>query len=151
MDVWEADKSLYDTVKELIANHHTDLVDVEDEIAIIFREKASKTGDGRVHLGKSRKAPPLLGVLTTTDYKFVIELAGDEWNSLNNKERLALLDHHLCACRVEKDQTTGEIKKCWIQPPVGFYREEVERHGWWRTGHVTPPDQTTIDVIFGDD
>ncbi len=150
MDVWVADDEVMETVKELIANHHPDLIPVEKEIAVVFREKAAKGGDG-IFLGKSKKAPPIIGVLFKTDYKFVIELAADEWQSLNNKQKVALLDHHLCACRVEEDSTTGGVKRCYIQPPdVSFYQDEVERHGFWRTGHHTPPDKTLVEKMFGD-
>jgi hypothetical protein len=151
MDVWVAEDEVMESIKELIANYHPDLVAVEKQIAVVFREKASKVGDG-VILAKSRKAPSLLGVLGDTDYKFVIEIAADEWKSLNNKQRLALLDHHLCACRTEEDQASGEIKKCWVQPPdVAFYQDEVERHGFWRSGKTNkPPEPTLIEEIFGD-
>lgn len=151
MDVWKVkdEDGIMESVRELIANHHPDLVAVEKEIAVVFREKAASAGD-LVQLGKARKAPSLLGVLTDTDWKFVLEIAHDEWQSLNNKQRLALLDHLLCSCRTDEDETTGDVKKCYIQPPIPYHKEEVERHGWWRTGHMTPPDQTLIEQIFGD-
>ena len=152
MEVWQASDDVMKTIKVLIANHHPDLVAVEDEIAVLFREKASKAGDDKVFLGKSKKAPAILSVLSDTKWKFIIELAWDQWEDLNDKERLALLDHHLCALRTEEDETSGEIKKCWIQPPdVVFYKDEVERHGSWRTGHSKPPDTTLIEEIFGSD
>ena len=150
MDVWVAEDEVMESVRELIANYHPDLVAVEKQIAVVFKEKAGKAGDAII-LGKSKKAPPLLGVLGDTDYKFVIEIAADEWQSLNNKQRLALLDHHLCACRTEEDQGSGEIKRCYVQPAdVSFYKDEVERHGFWRTGGYKPPEQTLIEEIFGD-
>lgn len=151
MDVWIAEDDVQETMRELISQYHPDLVAVEKQTTLVFREKATKAGDG-VFLGKSKKAPPLLGVLTDTDWKFVIELAWDEWQSLNSKQRVALIDHHLCACRVELDQKTQDVKRCYIQPPdVAFYKDEVERHGFWRTGHHKPPEDDLIMELFGDD
>ena len=47
--------------------------------------------------------------------------------SLNNKQKVALLDHHLCACRVELED--GDLRRCYIQPPdVAFFEDEVRRH-----------------------
>jgi hypothetical protein len=154
MEIVMAEDEIMNTVKELIANHHPDLVMVEDEIAVLMREKGSKTADGeRVILGKSKKAPAIMSILGTKDWKFIIELAQDEWHSLNNKQRIALLDHHLCACRVDLDESTQGVKKCYIQQPdVVFYRDEVERHGFWRSGKTfTPPEPDLIADLFGDD
>lgn len=153
MDVWMADDTVTNTVKELIANHHPDLVQVEDEIAVVMREKATKTGDGEgVILGKSKKAPGIMDILGAQKWKFIIELADDEWGSLNNMQRVALLDHHLCACRVDLEEGGGAVKRCYIQPPdVAFYKDEVERHGFWRSGRThKPPEADLISDLFGD-
>ncbi|GAF89263.1 unnamed protein product [marine sediment metagenome] len=149
--LWQAEKEVMDTVQSLIAQHHPHLAVCDNEIAVVFKEKASKAGDAVV-AGKSAKAPELLGVLGETDWKFIITLGADVWVNLDDKEKLALLDHHLCACRVdEKPDNPGEYK-FFIQPPdVAFYREEVERHGFWRKGEVasTPPDKTLVEKLFG--
>ena len=152
MEAWMADDDVQNTIKELVANHHPDLVMVVDEIAVIFREKATKTGDAVV-LGKSKKAPTVMDLLGTKKWKFIIEIADDEWSSLNNLQRVALLDHHLCACRVELDEQNQGVKRCFVQPPdVSFYKDEVERHGFWRSGRTTkPPEQDLIADLFGDE
>jgi hypothetical protein len=122
-----------DQVKNLIANHHPHLALIEDEIGVIFREKASEVA-GVVILGKTKKAPPILSVLTDKkfNYRFLIELGADEWQALTPGQQRALLDHHLCSMLVEEDPNSGAIK-CQIRPPdfIG-YKEEVERHGMWR-------------------
>jgi Putative phage metallopeptidase len=149
-DLHEASEQTYDLMRGLIAKYHPDLASVDKEIAIITRPKAGKSG-GQVILGKTRKAPGILGVLGTVDYKFIIELAQDEWNNLTDKQREALMDHHLCACNVDIDEDSGEIK-CSLNSPdfVGF-RGELERHGIWRT---PPADQapglTSIEQMFGE-
>lgn len=152
MEVWMADDDVMNTVSELISNHHPDLVQVEEEIAVIFREKATKSGEA-VILGKSKKAPGIMDLLGTKKWKFIIEIADDEWRSLNNKQRVALLDHHLCSCRVELNEADQGVKKCYIQlPDVSFYKDEVERHGFWRSGRsFKPPEPDLIADLFGEE
>jgi len=149
-ELWFAEDEIKNTVKELISKYHPDLVVVEDQIAILMREKASKTGE-YVKLGASKKAPTVMNVLGTKDWQFIIEIADDEWKSLNNKQKVALLDHHLCSLRVELDEQTQGVKKTFIQPPdVAFYKDEVERHGFWRSGRTnTPPASDLIADLFG--
>lgn len=147
MEVWKAKDEVMNTVRDLIAKHHPHLAAVDKEIAVVFREKATAVGD-RVVLGKTSKAPSLLGVLGDTDWKFILTLAADEWTRLSEAERIALLDHHLCGCRVVEDEKTQNIKHFVMPPDVAFYREEVERHGFWRTGG-TVPEANLITDLFG--
>lgn len=150
-EVWFADDEIKNTIKELIANYHPDLVVVEDLIALLMRDKASKSGE-TVRLGGTKKAPSVMNLLGTKDWQFIIEIADDEWKSLNNKQKVALLDHLLCSLRVELDETTGGVKKTSIQPPdVAFFKEEVERHGFWRSGRTNkPPEADLIADLFGE-
>jgi hypothetical protein len=129
--IWKAEESVRDIMVELIKAHHPDLFLVQDEIALLFRESATKSG-GEIILGKSKKASPLFGVLGDTDYKFIIELAADEWQNLTAKQRKALIDHHLCACRCDEDPKSGETK-CYLAPAdVEMYFDEYDRWGDWR-------------------
>jgi len=131
MDIWKAEKSVVDTMVTIVTAHHPDLAPYVDQIAVIFREKASKVG-GFVILGKTKKTPMLVNLLGDVEYCFVIELAADEWQSLNTEQRTALLDHHLCACRVELDKKTSDPKFSIAPPDFVGYRGEIERHGIWR-------------------
>jgi len=146
-DLHEASDHTYEIMRDLIKQYHPDLASVDKEIAIVMREKAGKSG-GQVVLGKTKKAPGLLGVLGPVDYKFIIELAGDEWNNLTDKQRVALMDHHLCACSVDIDEVSGEIK-CSLRAPdfVGF-RDELERHGIWRSPPQEGSDGPNLMQIF---
>jgi len=143
MDIWKAGPEVIKQMQGLIGQYHPHLALVEDEIGIVFREKASEVA-GVVILGKTKKAPPLLAILTDKqfNYKFVIELGADEWQGLNLQQQDALLDHHLCAMVVEEDPNTGNIK-CQLRPPdfIG-YKEEVQRHGMWR-----PMDDETLSIV----
>jgi len=149
MDVWKAGDEVYKTMETLIANKPvlTPLALVDDQILIVFKEKASKNG-GHAVLGKTAKANALLGVVSEIAYKFVITIAGDEWSSLRDLQREALLFHLLCACGVEENPESG-VLKCFVrQPEVNFFREEVEEYGYWRTSGATP-DTDLIDELFG--
>ena len=145
---YKAEADVMDAVRDLVANHHPHLALYVDEIAVIFKDKTSKIGDAVV-LGKTAKAPAILNVLGDGSYKFIITLAANEWKDLSGAEQLALLDHHLCGCRVQEEDS-GAIKT-WVQPPdVAFYKGELERHGTWRTsGTAASPD--LIQQLFGDD
>jgi hypothetical protein len=72
-------------MKQLIANYHPDIVLIADEIAVVFKEKAGKSGDAVIS-GKVAKASPLFGVLGEVDYKFVIQLAADVWDEYDDKK-----------------------------------------------------------------
>lgn len=145
-DIWKAEESIVQSMKDLIAQYHPHLALLSEEIAVVFKEKSSKVGDADV-IGKTSKATPLLGVLGDTSWKFIITLAADAWSNMTDKERLALLDHHLCYCGVKEDKD-GNLK-CYIKvPDVSFFEGEVERHGFWRTsGDVPDPDD--IQKMFG--
>ena len=147
VDIWIASKDVYDVAKALIAKYHTHLAVIEDEIAIVFREKASKSG-GRVVLGKSKKAPNIISVLGSKSYKFVLELAADEWQSLNGKQQTALLDHLLCYCGGEEDEKTGGMKWLLRSPELSFFEDELSRHGNWRPSEKTEEEQTALDELI---
>ena len=145
--LWQADDEVYKTMRDLIAKHHPHLAAVDKEIAIVFKEKATEIGTVVIS-GKTGKAPPLFAVLGETPWKFIITLAADVWNDFKDKERVALLDHHLCGCRADEDPETGE-PKCYVAPPdVAFYRGEIERHGMWRTSQAAPTPNLLAE-IFG--
>jgi len=130
--MWVAEDSIMTTIRDLIAKYHPDLAICDDEIAVIFKEKAGTVGDAVV-AGKSAKAPKILGILGDIDYKFVITLGADVWQQLTDPQRVALLDHHLCACRAEENPQTGMIRFYIALPDVAFFKDEIERHGFWRT------------------
>jgi len=143
MERWKAGPDVMKKVKSLIAKYHPHLALVEDEIVVVFREKAVEKS-GKVLMGNTSKATPLLEVLTDKKfgYRFIVELGADVWqNELDDRQQLALLDHHLCAMKVEDDGQGG--RKYSLRPPdfVG-YKEEVERWGMWR-----PMDDDTLSII----
>jgi hypothetical protein len=143
MEKWKAGPEVMKKVKSLIAKYHPHLALVEEDIVVVFKEKASEKA-GKVIMGNTSKVTPLLPVVTDKKfaYKFIIEIGADVWqNELDDKQQLALLDHHLCAMKVDDDGQGGY--KYSLRPPdfVG-YKEEVERWGMWR-----PMDDDTLSII----
>ena len=66
---------------------------------------------------------------------------------MSDKDRAAILDHHLCACGVTEDND-GKLK-CFVKiPDVAFFQGELERHGFWRTtGKAVDPN--VMQEMFG--
>lgn len=151
--MWEADSDVIAEVQSLIANHHPKLALVDKNIAIVMKAKASKSG-GTAVLGKASRAPAILGVLGKDEYEFVLMIAADEWQTLTNNQRTALLDHLLCACSVEEEEGTGNVKCSIKTPDVSFFYDELKRHGDWRPRPQEDEPGGAIDVeakILGDD
>lgn len=148
MDYWKAGKEVMGMVQKLIANHHPHLALIEEDIVVVFKDKATEKC-GLVIPGNTKKAPPLMRVLTDKkfDYKFIVELGADVWNEFDDKQRLACLDHHLCAMKVEEDEKQGGLK-CSIRPPDHvLYDGELERHGLWRP--MADESLSIIEQMFG--
>ena len=131
VDIWKANDDVHKKVGELIGENHPDLALISDEIVIVFREKAGKSG-GHVVLGNSKKVAALANAIGNTDFKFVIEIAADQWeHELTSRQQEALLDHLLTACRCEEDPRSGEFKCTVAKPDIMAFRENVERYGMW--------------------
>ena len=143
MEIWKAGPDVMKSVSTLIGKHHPHLALIEEDIIVVFREKATEKA-GKVIMGATKKATPLLAILTDKKftYKFIVEIGADVWKELDNRQQQALLDHHLCSMKVEEDANSGEIK-CSLRPPDFLgYKEEVERWGMWR-----PMDDDTLSII----
>jgi hypothetical protein len=143
-NIYKAGDEVVKQMKSLIKADFPHLLLIQDDIVVVFREKAKEAPGGQVILGTSKKAPALLSVLTDQEfqYKFIIELAEDSWHSLDPKQQEALIFHHLCSLRVEEDPDKGEIK-CQLRPPDFYgYKEEVEKYGMWR-----PYDEEVLSAV----
>jgi hypothetical protein len=146
-DMWLAEQGVQDTMRDLIRKYHPDLALIEEEIAVIFKEKASVSGTVKI-MSKTSKASPLINLLANgKKWTFVITLASDAWLELNPKQQVALLDHNLCSLRVEEGDD-GKQKFSIAVPDVAFFKDEIERHGMWRTSGVAPT-KTLVEEIFG--
>jgi hypothetical protein len=151
MGLWKANAEVHKQVLDLIANNHPDLALISDEIVVIFREKAGKSG-GQVILGRPKRASALANVLSGEDFKFILEIGADTWeHELSALQREALLDHLLCGCTAEEDPKTGDPKLGLRAPDITAYRENIERYGMWFP--KDPDDDDTpspVEEMFGD-
>jgi len=145
MDPWKADQNVVAMVYKRIDDAFPELTELKDgRIAVLMHEKA-KEKNGRVEYGTLKKAPPLLALLTdkVVKYQFVLSIAADRWtNNLDDAQRMAVIDHHLCGIVPRLDETTNEVKYDLHPPNVQMYTREVEIHGiWW-------PDSELVQQMF---
>lgn len=159
--------------KDLIADHHVDLDGVR--IEYVFRDKHTKS-NGKPVMGKARKISGLnayLGrgykdvTLTTDGFStragdivdaedfFVIEIAEDIWATLDQGQRVALVDHELTHCATTYDEDADEVKLTIRPHDLEEFRSVVDRHGLWhpdlsRFAEVIPFQQLRIDDVDDD-
>jgi len=152
VDIWKANDEVHQTMRELVGSNHPDLALVVDEIAVVFRDRAGKSG-GQVVLGSSKKVQALANALGGTDYKFVLTVASDQWeHELGSKQREALIDHLLTACRCDEDPKSGEMKCTVAKPDIMAFRENVERYGMWFPRESDEDEEPSpVEEMFGAD
>ncbi len=116
----------------LIREFHDELV--EANIIYLCRNKPQKSG-GRSVPGSVKKATPMekhLGGHLFEDDKepdFIMTISLPEWNELNPKQRIAVVDHLLTRCTGEVDEKSGETKYKVRAPQVQEFPEVAERNG----------------------
>lgn len=129
---------MYQLLETLIDKHHEHLVDAR--IALAWNLSWKPDVDGRVTLGKCKKASDLDRELAPFD--FVIMLRREFWqhDSVTDDQRLALLDHELMHAAVKYDdggqsvvdvrgRTVYRIRKHDIEE----FRDIVARHGCYKS------------------
>ena len=104
--------------------YHPNIADAK--IAYLFIPKGSK-GGGKVSLGKASRESAISNLLTNVD--FVITLSYDQWQALDERQQLALLDHELCHCTVKRDKNGIEVGWDLRKHDIEEFSEVVERHG----------------------
>lgn len=129
--IWKAAEDIKERVDKLIAHRHPDLALVSDEICVVFKEKAGKSG-GQVVYGKAFKCSDYMNVIGGTNYSYIIELGADTWvQDLDTTQQEALLDSILCSMKVEEDEKSGEIRLGVIKPDIQAFRKNVSEYGMW--------------------
>lgn len=148
-DKWEANDSVYENLRDICAHYHQDLIDIVDEIAILFQEKSPKEGGIEVPCAVS-KANDVVNALASQNWKFIITIGEEKWTGWSNSERNACLDRALCAMAVERDEASDLITK-WTKkgPSVSFYSAELDRHGaWWTDGETEAIIKKKLNVGY---
>jgi hypothetical protein len=140
---------------KLIEEHHSQLRN--ETIRYIFRDKHTNS-KGKPVLVAARKVAGLAGWLHLGYHSndadkftelFVIEIAKDVWDRLDEAQRVALVDHALCQLDVEiPDQGEKDRRLLVRGPDIAEFNAVVERHGLWRPAledFVKAGNQLTID------
>ena len=114
----------------LIGEYHPDLVNAR--IEYVFCEKSSKRNGvsqfGKVHLLSGWKKHFM-------DMDYLIEVALDLWNDMDDSQRLASMDHLLERCYGEEDDS-GEVKWKIRDPEIQEFASILSRHGAYHEGLV---------------
>ncbi|RJQ26097.1 hypothetical protein C4577_04145 [Candidatus Parcubacteria bacterium] len=122
---------------ELIPKNHRHLVGVRMDF--LFSETTPKRG-GKDVWGTMRKVSSLAAYLGAdkTDQErgvndpfFVMTISQPIWDELEEKDRIALVDHELCHAAVELDDQGDSILGTKSHD-VEEFSEIIERHGLWR-------------------
>lgn len=127
--IYDEAESVASIASGLIPNYHPELASARFLYA--FADKGWSKG-GRDISGKVRKFSGFLEWALEKD--FVMEIALDKWNDMNESQRTALVDHLLEWCVGEEDERNGEMKWSIREPDVQEFTTILERHGAWHTG-----------------
>src|SRR3990167_2964879 len=100
--------AIYEMLDGLIEKHHEHLTNAR--IALAWNLTWHPDVDGRVTLGKCKKASDLDRELAPFDFVILLRQAFFEDAEVSDAQRLALLDHELSHAEVELDQD-GEPKR----------------------------------------
>lgn len=136
--IWEkCNPDVLDMASELIEKYHDSLRYAR--IGFLFREPAPKS-NGRVVLGKASKVTDSIKPLLAEELDFIIWFSADVWfNELDDRQRLALVDHELCHCFMEDNE-----KPVLRRHDIEEFDVIIQRHGTW-----LPEMQVTAKAFQG--
>src|ERR1041385_9026321 len=84
---------MYGLLDRILRAHHEELAKSNARIALAYCKSWKPGVDGRVTIGKCRRATELDRELIV--YDFIILLSKEFWQNATEKQRTALLDHEL--------------------------------------------------------
>lgn len=130
-------QKMYRMMVTLIAEYHDDLK--EARIALAWNTSWKPDPDGRVTLGKLKKATDLDRELHRWDFVMVLRKEFWEHPDVTDDKREALMDHELCHGRLKLDKnldpvTDAKGRKVYRtrKHDIEEFREVVWRHGYWK-------------------
>lgn len=124
--VYGTAEQVEEVADRLMPTYHPELASAR--ISYIYVDVASKK-NGRPVPGKARKVSGALEFLLDRD--FIIEVALDVWNEMDDRKRNALVDHLLECCTGVEDEQNGNMKWTMREPDVREFTAILNRHGAW--------------------
>ncbi len=121
-------ETVQEIAERLIPLHHVELATAR--IKYLFQEKAGKKG-GKPLLGKAQKVSGVLEHFADCDFLLVV--AQDTWDPLEQGKRIALVDHLLECCTGEESDKDPSAAIVWRtrEPDVREFGTILSRHGAW--------------------
>lgn len=110
---------------KVIPQWHSDLKNAK--ILYLFDEDGMKSKD-RIIYAKIRKATPVEHYIDEIDLVLVVNYI--TWKNLDEKKRLALLDHEFCHVMKDEDKEGNTIYKM-LHHDLEEFRAVYDRHGAW--------------------
>lgn len=146
-------ESIKSIAERIIATHHPELALAQ--IKYVFRDSATKKGGRTVH-GSVKKLAPLWKYITECD--FLMEVALESWNVMQEATRFALVDHLLERCTGEEvesedDDTPSGMKWKLREPDVHEFANILRRHGAWNedlAGFVSVAQSINLSFMTAD-
>jgi hypothetical protein len=80
----------------------------------------------KVVLAKASKVSSKTAALAAEDFKFVIEYGSLYWDKMEDKDKIALVDHELCHCGNDADGTYT------LPHTLEEFKEIIDRYGFWK-------------------
>lgn len=134
-------KGLYGHLARLFEENHEDRLGCKPRIVLAEAYSWKADADGRLVLGKCRKASDLDRQLHGWDFIIIVhhDLLHDR-KTYTEAQLLAVLDHELCHCAVQEDAETGEPKRNEDgdivyrvrKHDIEEFQEIVNRHGLYK-------------------
>lgn len=119
----KATHAMLELVESITHQHHKRLDGAS--IAVLTKEKASKS-KGKTILATASLVPSKVEPILDDEYHFMIVIGRDRWETLEDAQRRALIDHELCHCVMD-----GDAPKMRNHDYEEF-AEIIARHGFWR-------------------
>lgn len=118
----------------MVEQYHPDLRGTR--IEYVFKSKATKK-NGRATAGTAQKYTGLKAMLATPGAQssedlafFVVTIAKDIWETLDERRKEALVDHELEHCAIEVDED-GDAHLTMRSHDIEEFSSIVGRHGLW--------------------
>lgn len=119
-------QTVEDVADRIVPTFHPELASAR--IKYVGVDKASKS-NGRIVYGKSGRISGMNALFAEADFYVLVAL--DEWNTMDDRKRTALVDHLLEACTGEEDEQSGAMKWKMRKPDVHEFTSILNRHGAW--------------------